>query len=401
MAVITWRSLSPTADAATGANLLAAAQRSGNLAFDPFKKILADQEAFAASQAAGVREGNKQAFLTALQGAKTPEEVATLQASGQLQELQSKLTPQDLAAVRGADEARVAGLRQQITAGQQFDDGQVLRGQRNLEDDIASDIAAGRFHAARATILESPQLANKAKFVSALAQAEKQARKDAVDAERAAVKFEREGTKFDREGEAHVVDLTYKSALADQAEQNTENARVAREQAARAAEAAIANAQADAQTRFLKESGNVYSDGVFNPNDTQGLIELMTKNGIGNDADARAAIIKRLAGLGQEIELPYVNDKNELDKKKVSIPLSLVKQAILGANGGLFFNSDNDFADSAEENLRAAMKKVVDAQLGDGRSYKQNKAVADFATYMNSRIKAAENPVPVTPKRTR
>lgn len=205
MAVITWRSLAPTADAATGANLLAAAQRSGNLAFDPFKKILADQEAFAASQAAGVREGNKQAFLTALQGAKTPEEVAALQASGQLQELQSRLTPQDLAAVRGADEARVAGLRQQITTGQQFDDGQLLRSQRTLEGDILSDISAGKLIQARAALAESPDLVNRAKLLALVTDAEK------ANEERNWTKTQREWTTQNNNRQQQIGDLTLKA----------------------------------------------------------------------------------------------------------------------------------------------------------------------------------------------
>lgn len=63
-----------------------------------------------------------QGFLERLQRVQSPEEVAALQASGELDALRAGLRPQDLAKVRGAEDARLASLMQQTTAKNAFDD---------------------------------------------------------------------------------------------------------------------------------------------------------------------------------------------------------------------------------------------------------------------------------------
>ena len=63
-----------------------------------------------------------QGFLERLQRVQSPEEVATLRASGELDALRAGLRPQDLAKVRGAEDARLASLMQQTTAKNTFDD---------------------------------------------------------------------------------------------------------------------------------------------------------------------------------------------------------------------------------------------------------------------------------------
>ena len=388
---ITWRNVAPSADANTAAQLLLSSQRSINAALDPLQKMLQDQSAFGAQQAATVREGNKQAFLDALAGAKTPEELAALQASGNLNTLRSRLTPEGLAAVRGADEARLTGLRQQVVAGQQFEDSQVARTNAPVEDAVASLIAEGTENSLRDAdgILNStPQLRSRAKFHSAIAQA----RQAKVLQERDAAKFTADEAMRPIERARIQAATASSNAAADNAKQNIleSNARI------KAAEQDRANqktaAQAQAQSALLAETGNSYVDGIFNPNDTQGLHEMMVKAGIGEDNDARNAIIQRLSKLGGEMELPYITANNKLDHKKIPIPLSMVKQAILGASGGYLWDTDDDWADTAEQNLKDGMKQITEAQFQDGRKYKQNKAVFDYDRYMQSRLLAAENP---------
>lgn len=63
-----------------------------------------------------------QSFLERLQRVRSPEEVAALQASGELDTLRAGLRPQDLAKVRGAEDARISSLMQQTTAKNTFDD---------------------------------------------------------------------------------------------------------------------------------------------------------------------------------------------------------------------------------------------------------------------------------------
>lgn len=65
-------------------------------------------------------ETNVQGFLERLQRAQSPDEVAKLQASGELEALRSTLRPGSLARVRGAEDARIASLMQQTTAKNTF-----------------------------------------------------------------------------------------------------------------------------------------------------------------------------------------------------------------------------------------------------------------------------------------
>lgn len=67
-------------------------------------------------------EAQVQSFLERLQRVRSPDEVAALQASGELDALRAGLRPQDLAKVRGAEDNRVASLMQQTTAKNTFDD---------------------------------------------------------------------------------------------------------------------------------------------------------------------------------------------------------------------------------------------------------------------------------------
>lgn len=65
-------------------------------------------------------ETNVQGFLERLQRAQSPDEVAKLQASGELEALRSTLRPGSLARVRGEEDARIASLMQQTTAKNTF-----------------------------------------------------------------------------------------------------------------------------------------------------------------------------------------------------------------------------------------------------------------------------------------
>ena len=67
-------------------------------------------------------EANVQNFMERLQRARTPEEVAALQASGELDALRAVLKPASLAKVRGAEDVRIGSLMQQTTARNTFED---------------------------------------------------------------------------------------------------------------------------------------------------------------------------------------------------------------------------------------------------------------------------------------
>lgn len=385
---ITWRSLQPSADPSAGVALMGMAQRSLQGALDPFQKILQQQNAAGAEQAGMVREGNKQAFLQALQAAGSPEALEALKQSGELEAFRAKLTPDSIAAVRGAEDARLTGLRQQVVAGQQYEAGQVAQLELPVEQNVAKLIALRKFPEAR-KIATSSGLTNPAPLLSGIAAAE-----DSLAARvREEIRFAREGTAETRKAEAHTTEQTARQATIAANE-------AARDLATQQLELAQKNAAAEAENKLMADGGNVYAkEGIFTPGDTVGITEFMVKNGIGNDADARAEIVKRLTALGSEMELDYVNGDNKMDKKKVPIPLALVKQAILGATGGEFFNSDNDFADSVEKNLRKGMKSVAESTLPDGRVHPQSKTVMDFDQYMRGRINLSKNPPAVGVKK--
>ena len=196
------------------------------------------------------------------------------------------------------------------------------------------------------------------------------------------------------------VDSKKLGLVATQAQINASNATVAAAADARALTkkqlaAAEKSAQAAANTQFLKESGNIYSDGILTPDSSEELSALMIKNGIGGTgSDAplkRQKIIDRLRTL-PGVEVEYINENNKLDKKTIPMPMGLVKQAILGASDK-FFSWNEGYADTVEDSLKASMKNLVPIKTPTGGSYAQNKAVFDFDAYMKTRIKAAENPV--------
>lgn len=152
MGIITWRSLTADPSHAQASNILGAAQNSFGSAFDALQRVLSQREVFQAQQAQQAQEGVKQSYLDQLAGAKTPEELAALQASGGLAEIRARLNPTNQAAVRGAEDARLTGIRQALTAGQQFDAQQRATAEAPLENLVQGLLARGEFAAAKQVV---------------------------------------------------------------------------------------------------------------------------------------------------------------------------------------------------------------------------------------------------------
>jgi hypothetical protein len=405
---ITWRNVDAPSTAGVAQGMQSAAG-SVNDAFGIFNKLLQQRESFDANEVAKGHEANKQAFLDALSQAKTPEELAQLQASGNLDVLKARLNPEGLAAVRGADEARLTSLRQQTTAANQFAEAEAARLDKPWEQEVTALMTRGKYADAR-TMASS--MRNPGQMLNAITLAEQAAIK--TGDERAKTKIEREKAAYDLE-QARLTDPLRRNQMraSTAASEAAAGASVAAvEEIGRRAQLAEADrikqeaaTKAAGQISLLKDAGNIYVDGVLNPNDTQSLNEMLVKNGVLH-AGKREAMIRRLQQIGGEMELPYVNGDNKLDTKKVPIPLSLVKQAILGASDQLIPDRNErdpnglrglvawneGMANSMDENLTQSMKQIVQSQLADGREYKQNKTVQDFTAYMNARLNAVENP---------
>lgn len=168
---ITWQSIRTTAgEPADAMRPLVGAQQSFNGVFDGLQNILNQRLAVEQSNNGAVQDAYKQNYLDQLQGAKTPEELAALQPT--LEQARAALSPTNRAAVRGADEARTAGLRQQVTAGQAYDAGQVAYDAIPLKDRIAALAAQGKGAEAMALAETLPDRAGRAEVISGVAKAQ-------------------------------------------------------------------------------------------------------------------------------------------------------------------------------------------------------------------------------------
>lgn len=123
---ITWQNVQgrSLAEAATP---MQAASQSILGGFDRMGKVFDQYQGMEQKKLDLADEANVQGFLDRLQRASTPEEVAALQASGELDAMRAGIGTKNLARVRGAEDTRVAGLMQQMGARQEFGDKQTDR----------------------------------------------------------------------------------------------------------------------------------------------------------------------------------------------------------------------------------------------------------------------------------
>ena len=167
-APITWRNVE-AANPGLASRPMEAATNTVNNAFDIFSKLVQQRQGIDNANMAAVEENDKQAYLDRLQQAKTPEEVAALEASGELNALAQGLTATSRAQLRGAAEARLTSTRQGVMAGQQYDDGVIARRDRPREQEVAALLGRGRFEDAR---LFAAGLANPGPSLNAINTAE-------------------------------------------------------------------------------------------------------------------------------------------------------------------------------------------------------------------------------------
>ncbi len=138
---ITWQTVRAGSDAAEAARPLEQSRQTFGDAFGAFQNIIAQREAVDRANVAATQEIGKQAFLDKLASAKTPEELAALQRSGELDT--SALGVQARQALRGSEEARLTGLRQGAVATNTFDDMLRARAEQPVVDAVKAKILAG------------------------------------------------------------------------------------------------------------------------------------------------------------------------------------------------------------------------------------------------------------------
>jgi hypothetical protein len=151
MATITWRELVGPAD--NGAfRALGAAGETLNGGFDALGKVITQRQAAAQVQADTGREANVAAYLDRVQQANTPEALAALQGSGELDALRGKVDPRDLARIRGADETRLSSVRKNTVDAQAFTDAQTIWENRDLVNQAQALFAVGKGQEAAALL---------------------------------------------------------------------------------------------------------------------------------------------------------------------------------------------------------------------------------------------------------
>lgn len=148
-APITWRNVDAPSQLEAARGFQNAQQSFGGV-FDSVNAVMRQREAVANGNIAATEENNKQAYLDVLGNAKTPEELAALRASGQMESMRATLNSASRNATRSADEARLASLQQQSTTNTAFQDAATTRGELPVRQQITALIEANKLAEAQA-----------------------------------------------------------------------------------------------------------------------------------------------------------------------------------------------------------------------------------------------------------
>ena len=133
--------------------------------FDRLGKVLDDYQGMEKKKLDMADEVNVQGFLDRLQSAGSPEEVAALQASWELERYTSAINnPANLAKLRGAGDARTTALMQQLGAKQEFGDKQLAR-DRLPGIAKANEYIANNDEAGLKAFLDTVDLGDESKFI--------------------------------------------------------------------------------------------------------------------------------------------------------------------------------------------------------------------------------------------
>jgi len=173
MAAITWRNVNGPS-LAEASRPLEVAQRSFGSVFDTLGGLVNKVEAVDTRNWDTTKENNTQAFLNTLAQAKTPEEMAAMQKSGQLAQMLSGFGGQvNQAAVRSAPEARLDALYKQTKTANEYQDYSLDREQAPIRDKALSLAVQGNKAGALALLEANPTLRNAAEIHKAVVNGER------------------------------------------------------------------------------------------------------------------------------------------------------------------------------------------------------------------------------------
>lgn len=189
--------------------------------FDRMGKVFDQYQGMEQKKLDMADEANVQGFLDRLQSARTPEAVAELQASGELDTLRSVLKPTSLAKVRGAEDSRLETLQNQITKGQTFKQEQDRIAQLPIAQQAEVLAAKGDTVGLDALLKSNPNLLNPAKYLSAAKTVVDTDTKNRLEGEKAATQMARDLAQVGLT-QAQTADIPADNARLDQ-EQVTRN----------------------------------------------------------------------------------------------------------------------------------------------------------------------------------
>ena len=172
---ITWQNVQGRSLAEAATPLQYAAQNIGS-AFDKLGGVYKDYQTQQQKQIDDADALRVQNFLDRVQGAASPEAVAQLKASGELDAMRAGIVnPKNMALVRGADEARLTAVRSLTEQGQKFGIGQDEFNARPVTDQAMLLAASGNAEGVASLFAANPNLPNKAAVQQALVTAQQKA----------------------------------------------------------------------------------------------------------------------------------------------------------------------------------------------------------------------------------
>lgn len=278
---ITWQNVNAPSNS-DAVNLFRGATVGIDNAFDRIGSVLKQQEAVQAGNVAAMEASAKNAYLDELSAANTPEALAQKQAF--LADMRANLPASARAAVRGADEARLASLRQQTLAGNEYQDKVLDRSQEGRVRELQM-LALTNPQEAAAQAAADPSLRAGLKILQDADARQQQL----VARDRAATQFGFTQAGEQRAGERHSQDILESNARMQQA-------RLAAEAAAANARQTAASKSIDAATKAIDLLGKGGGVGGGQSGDRAGNVDTLLKNLV-PDEDTRAKMASKIAPL--------------------------------------------------------------------------------------------------------
>lgn len=411
---ITWQNVSGPS-VAQAASSLGDAQKTFSGMFSGIDDILKKREAMETANWDQGKLNNTNAFLNAVQGAKTPEEYAAMEA-GLREQFAGYGAQIDTAAGRNALDGRRAILQQRGLAEQQYTDQKQEVEQRTplamfraammnakTPEDAAAIQAGAQSAFGNGTL--TPKSSND------LQQYALERSKNLVDQGRATSEFGEKEKKWAQDALTRPLEIDKLKSDLSTAEVNRATLRAQAAAAGNSSALALANLedrrtaqdalklQASAQARL---KGTMYEGGTYTPSDSIELGDLLAKNK-GLDAGEQSRVLDRINKLASEgIVVPFTNAEGVIDTRRVPIPKSLIKGIVASARDDEYvtapWNWSQAGANFVETRLKEALKATETYKNGEGKDVVRYPAIDGYELLLSGQANAINNPAIATGK---